>query len=156
MSENSRADENALRPGEQAVALPEATDAGIYFIGTIRTPWRTRSECPKRGSLDGPVCSLVIDERWRAALTGLDAHRQLQVLYWMHRARRDLVLQAPRHAGKLAGTFTLRSPMRPNPIASSIVALVAIHDTTVEVRGLDCLDGTPLVDLKPDWTATSE
>jgi tRNA (Thr-GGU) A37 N-methylase len=67
----------------------------------------------------------------------------------MHQARRDLVLQAPR-LGSLAGTFALRSPVRPNPIASSIVEFVSVHDNVVEVRGLDCLDGTPLIDLKPE------
>jgi tRNA (Thr-GGU) A37 N-methylase len=119
-----------LRPGEVAVALPSRTDASVYFIGTIRTPWRTRRECPKRGAPDGPICSIVVDERWRAALTDLAGHRRIQVLYWMHRARRDLVLQ--------------------KPMASSIVELVSIDGTTVQVRGLDCLDGTPLLDLKPE------
>ena len=139
-----------LRPGEVTVALPPHTDAGVYFIGTIRTPWHTRGECPKRGSPDGPVCSIVIDERWREALTDLAEHRRIQVLYWMHRARRDLVLQTRLRTGQTTGSFALRSPVRPNPIASSVVDLVAIEGTTVRVRGLDCLDGTPLIDLKPD------
>jgi tRNA-Thr(GGU) m(6)t(6)A37 methyltransferase TsaA len=143
-----------LRPGEIAVALPSQSDAGLYFIGAIRTPWRSRSECPKRGSSDGPICMIVLDERWRAALTGLAGHRRIQVLYWMHHARRDLVLQTPFRTGTTTGTFALRSPMRPNPIASSIVDLVTIEGLTVQVRGLDCLDGTPLIDLKPDRTAT--
>ena len=50
--------------------------------------------------------------------------------------------------------IALRSPVRPNPIASSLVDLVAVEGTTVRVRGLDCLDGTPLIDLKPERTAT--
>jgi tRNA (adenine37-N6)-methyltransferase len=141
-----------LRAGEAVVELPAQTDAGIYFIGTIHTPWQTRRECPKRGTPDGPVCTIVIDERWRQALTGLACHKRIQVLYWMDKARRDLVLQTP--FGKEAtGTFALRSPVRPNPIASSIVELVAIDGTTLKVRGLDCLDGTPLVDLKPEHGA---
>lgn len=143
-----------LRPGELAVALPPHTDAGVYFIGTIHTPWRTRGECPRRGDPDGPICSIVVAEPWRAALTGLGAHRRIQVLYWMHRARRDLVLQTPLRTGAITGSFALRSPVRPNPIASSVVELVAIEGTTLQVRGLDCLDGTPLLDLKPDRSAT--
>jgi tRNA-Thr(GGU) m(6)t(6)A37 methyltransferase TsaA len=139
-----------LRPGEVAVALPPQTDAGVYFIGTIHTPWRTRRACPKRGSPDGPICSIVVDERWRAALSDLADHRRIQVLYWMHRARRDLVLQTPLRIGQTTGSFALRSPVRPNPIASSVVDPVAIEGTTLQVRGLDCLDGTPLIDLKPD------
>jgi tRNA (adenine37-N6)-methyltransferase len=147
--------ENEIRPGEVAIALPPRADAEIYFIGTIHTPWRTRRECPKRGSLDGPVCSIVIDERWRDALTGLAPPRRLQVLYWMHRARRDLVLQTPFSTMKTAGTFALRSPVRPNPIASSLVELIAVDGATLQVRGLDCVDGTPLVDLKPEHGAAA-
>jgi tRNA-Thr(GGU) m(6)t(6)A37 methyltransferase TsaA len=139
-----------LRPGEVAVDLPPHPDASVYFIGTIHTPWQTRGDCPKRGSLDGPVCSIVVDERWRAALTDLAGQPRIQVLYWMHRARRDLVLQTPLRVGRTTGTFALRSPVRPNPIASSVVALLSIDGTTLQVRGLDCLDGTPLIDLKPD------
>jgi tRNA (adenine37-N6)-methyltransferase len=150
MKDEFSATEGDLRAGEVAVALPSQTDAGVYFIGTIHTPWRTRGECPKRGSPDGPICSIAVDERWRAALTDLGNHRRIQVLYWMHRARRDLVLQTPFRTGQTTGSFALRSPVRPNPIASSIVDLVAIDGTTLQVRGLDCLDGTPLIDLKPE------
>jgi tRNA-Thr(GGU) m(6)t(6)A37 methyltransferase TsaA len=143
-------DDNELRPGEVAVPLPSGTDAGVYFIGVIRTPWRERGACPKRGSLDGPICSIVVDERWRQGLTDITEHARIQVLYWMDRARRDLVLQTPIRTGKTTGSFALRSPVRPNPIASSVVALVGVEDGTLLVRGLDCLDGTPLIDLKPD------
>ena len=154
MTEKSSDAESELRQGEVAVALPPQSDAGLYFIGTIHTPWQTRQECPKRGSIDGPICSIVVDGRWRVALTGLAAPRRVQVLYWMHGARRDLVLQTPFSTMKTTGTFALRSPVRPNPIASSIVELVAIDDTTLQVRGLDCLDGTPLIDLKPERGAS--
>ena len=130
--------------------LPPATDAGVYFIGVIRTPWPARGECPKRGSLDGPICSIVVDERWRPALTDIGDHPRIQVLYWMDRARRDLVLQTPIRTGRTTGSFALRSPVRPNPIASSVVALVGVEGGTLHVRGLDCLDGTRLIDLKPD------
>jgi tRNA-Thr(GGU) m(6)t(6)A37 methyltransferase TsaA len=146
--------DDELRAGEVAVPLPPATDAGLYFIGVIHTPWKNRGECPKRGSLDGPVCSIVIDERWHQALTDIADHPRIQVLYWMHRARRDLVLQTPIRTGTTTGSFALRSPVRPNPIASSVVLLVGVQGRTLLVRGLDCLDGTPLVDLKPDRKAT--
>jgi tRNA-Thr(GGU) m(6)t(6)A37 methyltransferase TsaA len=156
VTDESADPEFTLRAGEVAVALPPQPDAGIFFIGTIRTPWRSRQECPKRGSSDGPVCSIVVDERWRRALDGLDGHPRIQILYWMHRARRDLVVQTPFRSGRTTGTFALRSPVRPNPIASAIVDLVAVNGTTVEVRGLDCLDGTPLIDIKPERTIASK
>jgi tRNA (adenine37-N6)-methyltransferase len=137
-----------IRQGEVACALPENFDAGIYFIGRIRTPWANRGDCPRRGAHDGPLCRIELDPRWREALTGLESPRPLQILYFMHHARRDLVLQTPRGKQPL-GTFALRSPVRPNPIASSIVRLEAIEDCALLVRGLDCMDGTPLVDIKP-------
>jgi tRNA-Thr(GGU) m(6)t(6)A37 methyltransferase TsaA len=154
MSERLSEVETELRIGEVAVALPSSTDGGIFFIGSIHTPWRTRRDCPKRGSLMGPVCSIVVDDRWQAALTDIDGYQRIQVLYWMHQARRDLLLQTP-FGGKTTGTFVLRSPVRPNPIASSIVVLVGVEGTTLQVRGLDCVDGTPLLDLKPDYPMAS-
>jgi tRNA (adenine37-N6)-methyltransferase len=147
--------DNAIRPGEVTVTLPASTDAGVYFIGRIHTPWTERSACPRRGDVEnGPECTIIIDERWRPALTGVTAPAELQVLYWMHQSRRDLGVQAPRHngtvtGGTVTGTFALRSPVRPNPIASSVVVLLDIQGTTLRVRGLDCIDGTPLIDLKP-------
>ena len=123
----------------------------VYFIGTIRTPWRSLKECPRRGDLEnGPVCRIELDARWGAALAGMEERTHLQILYWMHRSRRDLVRQSPRSDGATIGTFAIRSPLRPNPIASSLVRLVVVEGTTLLVRGLDCLDGTPVIDVKPD------
>jgi tRNA (Thr-GGU) A37 N-methylase len=72
----------------------------------------------------------------------------------MDRARRDLVLQVPRHYGEPRGTFALRSPVRPNPIAASVVRLIERTGRVLSVAGLDCLDGTPLLDLKPYFAST--
>ena len=73
----------------------------------------------------------------------------------MDRAPRNLVRQVPRHYGVPRGVFALRSPARPNPIALSVVALLGVDGTRLSVRGLDCLAGTPLIDLKPDRSAFS-
>lgn len=144
--------QSPIRPGEVAVELPPRTDAGLYFIGTIHTPWVRREDCPRQGSADGPICTITLDERWRQGLSGLGEQKRVQVLYWMNSARRDLMLQTP-FERPTKGTFALRSPLRPNPIASSIVELVAVDGLNVQVRGLDCLDGTPLLDLKPEHGA---
>jgi tRNA-Thr(GGU) m(6)t(6)A37 methyltransferase TsaA len=138
-----------LRPGEVAVDLPERFDASVYFIGRIRTPWTRREDCPKNARESKAVCTIEVDPRWREALSGVETCTHLLVLYWMDRARRDLVRQVPRHLGEPRGTFALRSPVRPNPIAASVVRLVSISGCTLSVVGLDCLDGTPLIDLKP-------
>jgi tRNA-Thr(GGU) m(6)t(6)A37 methyltransferase TsaA len=141
--------DDPIRPGEVLTVLPGQTDAGVYFIGQIRTPWPTRENCPKRGDPTGPVCRIEIAAPWVRALQGLATHSRIQVLYWMHQSRRDLVLQTPNRTGVTLGTFALRSPVRPNPIASSEVELVGVEGNAVLVRGLDCIDGTPLIDLKP-------
>jgi tRNA-Thr(GGU) m(6)t(6)A37 methyltransferase TsaA len=139
-----------IRAGEIRIGLPAGFDAGLYFIGTIRTPWQSRADCPKNPREAGDAVSTIeVDPRYAAALSGLEEYAHVVVLYFMDRARRDLAVQVPRHSGKPQGTFSLRSPARPNPIAVSVVELVSIEGTVLRVRGLDCLDGTPLVDLKP-------
>ena len=149
------ADVQELREGEVAVELPPPTDAGLIFIGHIHTPWRTRNDTPKQGKVDGPICEIEIFERWVAALQGLEQFSHAQVVYWLHQSRRDLVLQSPKHDPGRRGTFALRSPVRPNPIGVSTVAIVGIEKNVVRVRGLDCIDGPPLIDLKPDHCAFS-
>ncbi|HEX4767257.1 MAG TPA: tRNA (N6-threonylcarbamoyladenosine(37)-N6)-methyltransferase TrmO [Lichenihabitans sp.] len=144
---------NEIRAGETAVDMPPSTDAGLVFIGRIRTPWTDRLACPRQGRTDGPLCRIEIAEPWVEALEGLAAYDRVEVLYWLDRSRRDLVRQSPRNDGVTRGTFSLRSPVRPNPIGTALAALVGIEGATVLVRGLDCLDGTPLVDLKPDRCA---
>ncbi len=139
-----------IREGEKVVDLPPKADADIYFIGRIHTPFATSSECPRRGDLNGPICRIELFEPWRAGLTKIGEHSHLQILYWMHLASRDHVLQCPRRDGDAIGTFAIRSPNRPNPIASSVVKLVEILEDGLLVQGLDCIDGTPLVDIKPE------
>jgi tRNA-Thr(GGU) m(6)t(6)A37 methyltransferase TsaA len=137
-----------IRPGEIAVTLPETFDAGVYFIGRIRTPWTRREDCPRNARGSDAVCTIELDPRYAAALDGVATCTHLIIFYFMDRARRDLVVQVSRHSGR-RGTFALRSPVRPNPIAMSVVTLLRIEDTTLFVIGLDCLDGTPLIDIKP-------
>ncbi len=147
-------DEFGIRAGEVAVRLPERVDAGLYFVGRIRTPWTRREECPKNSRESDAVCTINVDSRFAAALKGVESCSHLLVLYWMDRSRRDLVIQAPRHYGEPRGTFALRSPARPNPIAASVVRLLEISDHRLAVVGLDCLDGTPLIDIKPYFAST--
>lgn len=139
-----------VRDGEVRVDLTEAADAALRFIGVIRTPWSDRKECPRQGRIDGPECRVEIFDPWVPALAGLEAFASIELFYWLDRSRRDLVVQVPRHSGQPSGTFALRSPVRPNPIGLSLVKLERIEGNVLVVRGLDCLDGTPLVDIKPD------
>jgi tRNA (adenine37-N6)-methyltransferase len=83
---------------------------------------------------DGPICRIEVSEPWVAGLDGIKAFERLEVLYWLHQSGRDLVRQSPGNDGATKGTFTLVSREGP----------------ALNVRGLDCVDGTPLLDLKPD------
>jgi tRNA-Thr(GGU) m(6)t(6)A37 methyltransferase TsaA len=153
--ENRMEDEEfGIRAGEVAVPLPEEVDAGVYFVGRIRTPWAHREGCPKNARESDAVCTVEVDARYAAALKGVETCSHLLVLYWMDKSRRDLVLQVPRHYGEARGTFALRSPARPNPIAMSVVTLLQVCDHRLSVVGLDCLDGTPLIDIKPYFAST--
>ena len=140
---------DALRPGEVAVALPAGFDAGLYFIGRIRTPWTSREDCPKNSDEADAVCTIDVDTRYAEALRDVETATHLIVLYFMDRAPRDILVQAPSHYRQPHGTFALRSPARPNPIAISVVRLLKVDGSRLEVVGLDCFDGTPLIDIKP-------
>lgn len=146
-----------LRDGE--VVLPfdpaaAAGDAKLVFIGRIRSPWRDRATCPHnlREALErGGGGTVEIDPPYRAGLAGLEAAERVVLLYWLDRARRDLILQRPRHAGAPRGVFSLRSPVRPNPIGLATVRLTGLDIASgqLHLAAIDCLDGTPLLDVKP-------
>jgi tRNA-Thr(GGU) m(6)t(6)A37 methyltransferase TsaA len=151
-----RADERflALRQGEVVVSLPAQFDASLYFIGRIRTPWQSRAQCPRNPRESDAICIVELDPRWTPGLKGLETVSHVLLLYWMDRTRRDLVLQVPRHYGEQRGTFALRSPARPNPIAVSVARLVRLEGNALYVVGIDCLDNTPLLDIKPYFAST--
>jgi tRNA-Thr(GGU) m(6)t(6)A37 methyltransferase TsaA len=143
-----------VRPGEKTVELPADFDAGVYFLGRIRTPWKERKDCPKNARESDTVCTVELDPRWAEGLKDVETCSHLVLLYWMDKAPRNLTLQVPRHYGEQHGTFSLRSPARPNPIAMSVVKLLRVEGSTLSVVGVDCLDGTPLLDIKPYFAST--
>jgi tRNA-Thr(GGU) m(6)t(6)A37 methyltransferase TsaA len=143
-----------IRDGEKAVALPAKSDAGLYFIGRVHTPWQERKDCPKNARESEAVCTIEVDPAFAEGLKDVETCSHLVVLYWMDRAPRNLVLQVPGHYGIQHGTFALRSPARPNPVAMSVVKLLGVEGGTLSVVGLDCLDGTPLIDIKPYFAST--
>ena len=146
-----------LRPGEIASPLDPTSqpgDALLVFIGRARTPWTSREDCPKNlreARERGRPAVIEIDVAWRAGLRDLAAGEAIVVLTWLDRARRDILVQAPRHRDSVAGVFSLRSPVRPNPIGLHVVRLLSCDAETgrLDVDALDCLDGTPVLDLKP-------
>ncbi|MHA1538527.1 MAG: tRNA (N6-threonylcarbamoyladenosine(37)-N6)-methyltransferase TrmO [Alphaproteobacteria bacterium] len=151
------------RPGE--IVLPfdpakTASDGSVVFIGRIRSPWKTRADCPQnmeKAREREQTATIEIDEVWRPGLDGLERSSHAVVLYWMQQARRDLIVQCPRRRIDPAGVFALRSPARPNPIALATVRILSIDHAAgrIAIDAIDCLDGTPLLDIKP-WSQTIE
>lgn len=144
-------------PTAFSIYQPECDAPGIgetiecRVIGTIETPYKKMADCPSRhnGNKHLP-CLIRFSPEAAPGLVGLKAGDKAVVLYWLHLARRDMA-QLPVREGvrdKPIGVFSLRTPPRPNPIAVEVVEILAIGDDTLEVIGLDCLDGTPLLDIK--------
>lgn len=148
------AEKSDVRPGEVVIELPATFDASVHFIGRIRTPFKTRGDCPKNTSRSNAIGRVELDPLYAAGLKDLQLYSHAILLYWMDQARRDLVAQVPAFLGHPRGTFALRSPVRPNPIALGVVEIVGIEDRTLTVRNVDCVDGTPLVDIKPYFAST--
>lgn len=151
MAEFEQREGETRLPFDPAASPP---DAGLVFIGTVRSPWKRREDCPKnlrQARERGEAASLIIDAPYRPALAGLEAGQYLHILSWFDRAPRDLIAQRPRHADTARGTFALRSPVRPNPIGLHTVRIVAIDIDAgrIEIDAIDLLDGTPVLDLKP-------
>ena len=144
-------DTQALRPHEVTTNTPLPQDTTLAFIGYVETPWLRREDCPRQGDAErGPECTVVVAAPWVPALEGVESYPSLDIHYWLHLSRRDLILQNPTHGNAPRGTFSLRSPIRPNPIGLSTVRLIRREDDRLIVRGLECVSGTPLIDIKPD------
>lgn len=146
---------SAIREGEERLGLDLALadDARLAFVGRIISPWR-RGDCPKNlreARARGGRFGVIVDAPYRAALRGLGPGDGVIVLYWMAGARRDLAVQAPAHRDAPVGTFALRSPARPNPVALAVVRLLAIDIQAgwLELDAIDAFDGTPVLDIKP-------
>lgn len=98
------------------------------------------------------VTDLVIDSKYQEALEGLGKYSHLIVIYWMHDVKTCDIRHVPQ--GKIGevpevGIFACRCPQRPNPIGISTVELVSIQNNVVTVKGLDVIDKTPIIDIKP-------
>jgi tRNA-Thr(GGU) m(6)t(6)A37 methyltransferase TsaA len=133
-------------------AAPQPGDAvECRVIGTIETPYKQMKDCPSRhNGKDCLPCTIRLAPEDAPGLVGLKAGDRALVLYWLHLARRDMP-QLPARPGvrdEPIGVFSLRTPPRPNPIAASVVEILAVRDGELDVVGLDCLDGTPLLDIK--------
>lgn len=120
-------------------------------IGRVESPLTDPADAPKQGDEGAPDASIAIDRTLAEALQGINAGDELIVLTWLDRANRDVLTVHPRGdtSRPPQGVFSTRSPHRPNPIGLHRVTVLAIDGTRIQVRGLEAVDGTPVVDLKP-------
>lgn len=129
------------------------TIAGMQLtrIGRVESPLTHRASAPKQGHEGSPQAWLVFEPEVLDGLDGIRSGDRVVVLTWLDRARRDVLRTHPRDetSNPEQGVFNTRSPDRPNPIGLHEVEIVSIEGPRLQVRDLEALDGTPIVDLKP-------
>ena len=126
----------------------EFTEATFRPIGTVRN----EMEEPVHRDVSGVVSEIVLNESLTEALDGLNDFSHIIVIFWIHRSRRPFPTKVrPRGNpdNPLTGVFSTRSPSRPNPIGLATVRLLERNGNVLRVRGLDAIDGTPVLDIKP-------
>ncbi|MBE0605849.1 MAG: tRNA (N6-threonylcarbamoyladenosine(37)-N6)-methyltransferase TrmO [Deltaproteobacteria bacterium] len=119
-------------------------------IGVVRSALKDPADAPKQGALTGQEAEIVVDPAYLPALNGLDNRGKIIVMCWMHLADRDRLKVHPRGREDRPerGVFSTRSPHRPNPVSLHTVTLVSVAGNVLRVRGMDAIDGTPVVDIK--------
>src|SRR5262245_1361485 len=125
--------------------------AEVVPIGTVESPLTDAAAAPKQGHEGGPDAWLVFTPEVEDGLADLRPGDRIIVLTWLDRARRDVLRVHPRDdpTNPERGVFSTRSADRPNPIGLHPVEIVAIDGLRVQVRDLEAIDGTPILDVKP-------
>jgi tRNA-Thr(GGU) m(6)t(6)A37 methyltransferase TsaA len=120
-------------------------------IGHVESPLTARADAPLQGNEGSPPAWLVFEPDVEAGITDIHPGDEVIVLTWFDRADRDVLQLHPRGdtSVPLHGVFSTRSPDRPNPIGLHLVEVVGMDGRRVEVRNMEALDGTPIVDVKP-------
>jgi tRNA-Thr(GGU) m(6)t(6)A37 methyltransferase TsaA len=129
--------------------LPRLT---LEPIGIVRSPFVERSEAPRQASVASDVEGQVLLTPGRGfedAVSDLELWDYLWLVVWFHHNQGFRPKVQPPRSDKKRGVFATRAPFRPNPIGISAVKLVKVEGLTITVRGLDLLDGTPVLDIKP-------
>ncbi len=128
-------------------------------IGVVRSPIKRRADAPRSGAEDGPVAQVLIHSEFLAALDGVTVGQEIIILTWLHEARRETLRVHRRSdpANPLTGVFATRSPDRPNPIGLHLVTVLGLEPSgLLTVRGLEAIDGTPVIDIKPAKSRTRD
>ncbi len=126
-------------------------DLTLHPIGLIRSQLTDRKTAPRHREDNAPEAWLEIDPQFHDALLGIQANDKLILLTWLHQARRETLQVHPKRipGAPLTGVFATRSPDRPNPIGLHEVTVLEIAGNRLRVDALECLNGTPILDIKP-------
>ncbi len=128
-----------------------ADTAELRFVGRIVSPLRVRSEAPKQGDEGAPDATVVVDPEYVEALEGVEPGGEIVLVLWLHEADRSVQRVHPRGdtSREPRGVFATRSPDRPNPIGLHRVTVLEVDGGELHVDGLEAIDGTPVLDIKP-------
>ena len=118
-------------------------------IGVISSPYRTREDAPRQGRECEGCSTITIYPEFRDGLGEMIGISHIWVLYWMDRADRNTLFSRRPDWKEARPVFTIRSPNRPNPIALSVGRIVSIQSGIITVSGIEALDGSPVLDIKP-------
>jgi tRNA-Thr(GGU) m(6)t(6)A37 methyltransferase TsaA len=120
-------------------------------IGVVRSVLTDRTDGPRQGYEGAPAAAVDLEPEFRRGLDGVKAGDDVILLTWLHEGRRDVLEVRPRKDPRnpITGVFATRSPDRPNPIGLHRVRVTRVDDLRLEVRPLEVIDGTPVVDIKP-------
>ncbi len=120
-------------------------------IGIVHSPFDNADDAPRQGIFTDKPSRITIYEKYRDGLSGLAAGDKVFILCWFDRAERDILKVKPHGHGKgeMRGVFSTRAPVRPNPISLTLVTIISISDLVLTVKGLEALDKTPVLDIKP-------
>jgi tRNA-Thr(GGU) m(6)t(6)A37 methyltransferase TsaA len=118
-------------------------------IGVVHAPYRNPGDAPRQGRLSDLSSEIEIFPAYARGLECIERYSHLFILYWMDRANRNALSATPPGTHTERGVFATRSPHRPNPVGIGVVDLLDVSGRTLLVRGLDALDGSPVLDVKP-------
>jgi tRNA-Thr(GGU) m(6)t(6)A37 methyltransferase TsaA len=129
------------RPGPGAVEL--------VFIGHVQTPYTSATDCPHQPWTSPAEAILHIVEPFVDIVEGITVEMRTHVLWWADRANRTLQRRRPHDGAQPLGVCAGRGVDRPNPVGLTLVEILAVEGPDLTVRGMDCLNGSPLIDIKP-------
>lgn len=126
-------------------------DLTLHPIGLIRSTLTDRHTAPRQRDENAPEAWLEIASQFHDALLGIQVNDKLLLFTWLHESNRETLQVHPRRIANapLAGVFATRSPDRPNPIGLHEATVLEITGNRLRVDALECIDGTPILDIKP-------